>query len=314
MTAGGKIRTATSYTLGAAVSYQPYSLGALFPTVFDPDLGESTLPDLDVAITPGQYLSYDTDASISHRLSKRASLAGVFGYRVSEFSQQPGNFIYQTAGGSFRYTVGRGVDVRAGYTYAQAKLSDSGDHVPNHGIDAGIDYNKALSFSRRTRLSFSTGTAATRYLDSLRFRLTGDARLEHESGRTWNTSIGYSRQVELNETWTQPVLYDGVTAGVTGLLTRRLQFSATVNAAIGKVGINEDAGSFDSYYGSTQLGYAFSRFMMFSVQYGYYHHRFENSVVLPVDALRRSDRQSIRVGVQLWAPLLQRARRSNATR
>jgi hypothetical protein len=221
-------------------------------------------------------------------------------------------FVNHIGGGGLSYTLGRGLDLQAGYRYAEARYA-SGPRQ-QHLIDAGVNYNRALSFSRRTQLSFSTGSSIVQSTNRTRFNLTGNATLKHEIGRTWNAWASYARQVLLNETWTEPVLADSMSVGFGGLISRRLQFASAARGALGKQGLEKNAPGFDAAHASATLTYAVTRFMNLGVTYSYYQQRFDDGVLLstgvPVDATRNS----IRATVSLWAPLYQRQRRADATR
>lgn len=308
-----RLREGTSLSGSASAIHQPYSFGAIFPTLFSPQIGDSPAPNPDLAVTADSYLALEGDTALSHRFSRRASGVANYQYRVAEIPGESGQFVYQNAMGQFSYTVGRGLGLRAGYGYGETQYSSLAARVVHHQIDAGVDYNRALSFSRRTTLSFGTGSSSTKVRGTYYFTATGSARLNHEMGRSWNASFAYGRHVMFVETWQEPVLSDAITAAVGGLLTRRLQFMLAANAARGR-GFSINSGAFESYYGTAALSFAVARFMNLDFAYSYYQHHFAEGSLLPPGALRMMDRQSVRAGVSLWAPLFHRARRVDAAR
>jgi hypothetical protein len=313
---GTSFSEGTSVSAATAVSYQPYTFSAVFPpvAVSQPVI---EVPDLlpIVAVAPDMsYLMVSGDAGISHRLSERAAIGASYGYRATDDAGSTGQFVSQSLGGRFTYQVAKGFGVRAGYQHAQTTYANDVEPVVNHAIDAGVDYGRALSFSRRTSVSFGTGSSATSVDDRMYVRATGSARLNHEIGRTWTASATYARGVTVNESWQEPVFSDSVAGGVGGLITRRLQFQSSVSTSMGTVGVPSNRQRFDSTYGTLALSYAVSRFINTSVTYMYYHHQFDQAIVLPGSAPRTADRQSITANVSLWAPVFHRARRVNATR
>ena len=99
----------------------------------------------------------------------------------------------------------------------------TGDYK-GHSIDAGVSYNKALSFSRRTTLGFSTGTAAVNDGIQTHYSLIGNVQLTRELGRIM---VGWRRLLAVR------VLYRDlprarahrfVVASIGGLLSRETQF------------------------------------------------------------------------------------------
>ena len=297
--------------MATSASYAPYGLQNIFPGGLEPRAGDTPVPDLDVAATAQNYLAYDGRLGLSQTLTRRLSLSANYSHRAADSFE--GEFLSRSAGAGLSYTLGRGLNLRAGYGYGEARYA-TGRLVPNHTIDAGLGFNRALSLSRRTTVAFSTGTAAHNVDNRTRFTATGSAQLNHEVGRTWNAWVSYGRQVFLYETWDEPVSSDGVTAGIGGLLSRRLQFSSSVNGSLGTVGLEADAPGFDAYHGNASLTFALARFASVGMTYSYYHHRFAEGVALPAGFPRSTDRQSVRATVSVWAPLLQVTRRPNATR
>jgi hypothetical protein len=183
-----------------------------------------------------------------------------------------------------------------------------------HIIDMGASYNRALSFSRQTTLTFGTGTEARRHnAGELRLRATGQFQLTHEIGRTWRAWLSYHRSVLASEVWNEPVDADGMTAGVGGLVSRRLQVSAIVNGVLGRTGAVEDAPGFDGLRASVNAGYAFNRFVNFTAMYAYYHHKFDDPTQLAIDLPPTLSRQSLRFGVTFFVPVFKSARRADAS-
>jgi hypothetical protein len=165
-----------------------------------------------------------------------------------------------------------------------------------------LDFNKALAVSRRTTLSFTTGSSASTYRGQVRYRATGSARVLHEIGRTWNASLAYRRGMQFVETLEQPIFGDSATLQVGGFLNRRVQFQSSARALIGDSGFSE-RNSFDTYHGVGNVSVGVTRYVGLTFGYFYYHYRFDPHVPLPVGVARTIDRQGVRAQVNLWAPL-----------
>jgi hypothetical protein len=54
--------------------------------------------------------------------------------------------------------------------------------------------------------------------------------------------------------------------------------------------------------------------MNVSVSYAYYQHVFDEAVPLAAGVPRSLERNSVRVAINLWAPIFHRARRTDASR
>jgi hypothetical protein len=299
----------TQLSVAGGVTRQPFVFQSVFPVANDLDVTDATVPNLDLAIGSDPYTAYDGNAGLSYQVTRRASLAGFYSYRTADNLYGQGRFVYQTAGGGLSYSIAKGLNARAGYSYGEARYAANRTR-PFHGIDAGVDYNRALSITRRTTLSFGTGSAATRGDETLHFTFTGSARLNHEIGRTWNAFGAYGRQLMLSEMLQEPIVSDGISVGVGGLISRQLQFTAMAQAALGTVGVARSSPGFNNGHAAASLKYAIARFVNFGVTYSYYRHRFDDGVQLPADVPLSFDRHSVRASVSLWAPLVKRARRN----
>jgi hypothetical protein len=100
----------------------------------------------------------------------------------------------------------------------------------------------------------------------------------------------------------QEIFADTVTAGISGLLTRRVEFGSGVTYSSGRDQPNGRHG-YGTYSASARIGYALSRNVSLFTQYFYLHYRFNDSVVLPAGTPHDLGRQGVRVGLALWAPL-----------
>jgi len=168
--------------------------------------------------------------------------------------------------------------------------------------------------TRRTTLTFSTGTMAIVNEGTSHYYLIGSARLNHEIKRTWGAGLTYNRDVRFIDTFRAPVLSDALSAGLGGLISRRLQCSSSVGMQRGGVGLGEGDNNFISYFGAASLTAGLTRYLAAGIDYTYYRYTFEGGVALPPGYPSQRDRQSVRGYVRLWGPLMSRARRPNATR
>jgi len=305
-------RDGTSVSAHLSASQQADTYSQLFAVGSDTPFTEPPLLELDTTTALSYYIAYDGGLSVNQSLSRRTKVGGSYGFRRTDGRGYRGEFAHQRAGGLITHQVARGLSLRAGYSYGQAHYGDGHD-VPDHLINAGVDFNRALSFSRRTTLAFGAGTAATRSEDALRSTFVWNATLNHEIGRSWLAYAATGRRILLHESWLAPVLANSVTAGINGLINRRLSFTGSVHAALGKVGENTGANKFNSALGNAALSHAISRHWSAALIYAYYHYSAADGVLLSDGQPRNFDRHSIRATVNVWAPLFQRGRRTNVT-
>ena len=303
-----------SVMLGAGVSaraeasYQPYSLRSMFPMLLQPRIGEAAVVDEDFPASREHFLSYSGGIGFNRQLNRRQTFSAGYTYRARPSYAGLERYESHGLGTNFTHAVGQGLGLRLGYGYAQAYYGGARRYA-DHQFDIGLDFNRALSFSRRTTVSFATGTSAARSQrsESLHFRATGAARLNHEIGRTWSAGISYNRGLQFSETWPEPVFADTASAGVGGLINRRMQAQAGMQAMRGS-GYSGRSGDVTSVGGAASLTFAVTRYINTGLTYTYYQHGFVSSILVAPGFPHDFDGHSIRAAVNVWTPIFQRAR------
>jgi hypothetical protein len=310
----------TDFSVSQSVSYHPYSMYSLFPEVGTATLGQPLVPDLDYSSIGNRYWSFGTSVSASRQLSARSSISGSFAHSRSEFASLSLNPDFTSQTGSVRFTqsLNAGLALRLGYGYTSAEHGVDQTQTGQHLIDTGVDFSRTLSFSRRTKLSFSTGGSATSDRGNTYFNVIGTAVLDREIGRSWNFNAAYNRSVGFVEMFLAPVMYDSVNVTFGGLIERSLSFQSGGGVVRGNVGFSDQSGTaFNSYYATASLARALTRFLSLSVDYAFYRDDFQDNVQLPTllpGFSRDVNRHSVRASVNAWVPLLQLGRRPNASR
>jgi hypothetical protein len=178
-------------------------------------------------------------------------------------------------------------------------------------VDIGVNYARPLSLSRRTTLTFSTGTAildGERLDDGAgdtrpRFRLVGNASLVREMGRTWTAHAGYARAVRVRDGFTELYFTDVATTDLNGLITRRLSWTTAASWArstLDRAGNNGHRGRSVT----SQMNYALNSAFALFARYIYYAYRYDEGIPLDSRLPRALDRQGVRVGLTTTVPLI----------
>ena len=293
--------------LFGSANYQPVNFLSAFPALDDSLVLEN--PEPDFVPVESQYTAYAAGVSISQPLSRRVSVSASGTYRMADRLET--DYTSQSAYAALRVQMSRDVALRLGYTVTEAHY-EGRPTVRSHRPDVGLDFARALSLTRRTSFSFGVGADAAASNGETRWRASGHAALAHEIGRSWVTRAAYQRGTRFIETMTEPVFSDSVQLSLTGLVTRRIQFTSIAGAQIGSAG--SDSRQFDTYRGSAGLSVALTRYMNTGVDYAYYRYLMDPLIALPSGVPSRVNRQSIRGHISLWVPVLNRPRRANASR
>jgi hypothetical protein len=301
-------------TAQQTVGYVPFLFTAVVPSVVQPDIGQVGPPAVDLVTDRTQYLLYSSSVGLSHDFSQRVSGGLNYGFQQRQTPLYGGRFTIHTGQANLGFQLARDLGLNLGYQRRQSEYPSIDRTVRQESINAGLDFSKALSFSRRTTVSFNTGSALVRTARATRYRALGSAVLNHEVGRSWLATANYNRNVIFVETLLDPVFSDSWSASFGGLITRRLQFQSSVGASLGRVGLDTPGSRFQTIVGSTGLSYAITRYVSVGANYSYYQYEFGDGVTLPPGVPRTMDRQSVRANLNLWMPLMNIARRPNASR
>lgn len=306
----------TSLSGNMSAGYRPVSVMTVFPSVFETD--PSGLP-LDYQLT-GEVDHYATglaSLSLTHALSRRSSVNALAELTHAWASATRAGQQTFAGGAGYSYAWGKGVSLRLGYVTRIGDYSrlgaDGKTRSRTDTIDAGVNYGRAISITRRTRLTFGTGTTAISDGRSKRYDITGDAALTYEVGRSWGASLIYARRAGFIETLAAPSFYDDVSGSFGGLFTRRISLQMQGGAARGTVGVTS-GNKYWIYRGALGVGVALSRALSLQFDYLNYRYRFDDAQFLPITTNPRINRQTAQVTLQLWAPIFQRSRKPNATR
>ena len=155
----------------------------------------------------------------------------------------------------YSHGVGRSSVVSAEYEYRVGELGLA--PLPEHRINLGGEYSRALSTSRRATFRFNISPSSLEISELTPnapvtgrvYRLQGDASVDYQFRRTWRASGSYLRSVEYVAVLTRPVFADSVRADLTGLVARRVDVSISAGYAAGDSALTRDSNQLETYYG-----------------------------------------------------------------
>lgn len=266
----------------------------------------------DQSLSASATYGFVSAASVTQTLSSRSTLEYGYARRQTHYDTDGHDFLMNRGDITFRRNMTRYMTLRLGYGYQRA---DYGSGLPTtiQDIDAGFDYSRPLSFSRRTRVGFSVGSSVlTR--DRVNFyRFGGTADLTHEIGRTWVVAGQYERGLQLTDLTPQPLNTDAVTATASGMAGRRLDLSFDARYSTGQLTLSSRGRGLETYGASATMEYALTTRLAVYTSYAFYHYSIGQALPVAVDVPRDVDRHSVRGGVRLWVPLLTSRARGNAS-
>jgi len=320
--AGGVIGYSTTFgrtvklALIQGFSYQPFYqldfLGATLPVITTTDDGVEATPQSpdsrDVPLTSLDSQQFSGAVTVSRSLGRRSSIAAGFSYRLTNFADNSRPFFWREVGADFSHSLDQYTALRLGYHYG-LQQDDINVDLPatvNQNVDIGLVYGRPISRSRRTHVNFSSGSSIVNYLNKQYFVVTGDAGLRRELGRTWNAGLTYHRGVQFVEGLTGPLQADSVEARLAGLVSRRFDVWMSGGYSNGQLGLGSTGTGYDTFLVGTGVRYAFARTLSFQAEYQYYMYDFAQTARLPTGVPSTVNRNSVRIGLTGWLPLLGR--------
>ncbi|MBL8143719.1 MAG: hypothetical protein JNM38_21580 [Acidobacteria bacterium] len=305
------INQRTRMSLSQSVAYSPFYGYSLFPTAGVETPLVPTAPTFDTRVTKNENVTLGSSATFTREVTSRLSFDASANYSRIDFRgdiDQPGGAHYGGRAG-FGYSLTRRARARLGYGYMTGDYGGSrSNNLQSHTIDVGIDYARALSFSRKTQLSFSTGSTVYSDARYTRYLVLGNAALTHQLGRTWLAQATYSRNLQLVNGFSEPFFADTASVGLGGFLGQRVRLTTQAGISWGQLGLSPkdaDNRSSKTTYVSPALQVAITEFMALQGSYFYYQSEFDpGSAPLPegLDATR--SRQGVKVGLTFWVPLI----------
>jgi hypothetical protein len=312
-----KLSAKTDLRLSESLSYTPYYSFTGVPGLRPPGPGDIVPNNPDNPLAEEPAWSAYSSASIVRRLSPRSSLSGDYTFSYTDYSSRDLPYRNWSAGGEYSYRLSTRASARGLYHYRRGV---SGLYYQNQPIDtqemqAGFSYTKRLSPSRTMTMSVTLGPSVYRtYVPAstagapaekvTQYPFVGSASVMTQLARTWSLGVNYSRGMQYTPGFADPFFSNYVAGSLTGFVNDRVRLTFSGGYNTGSVGYSVPGRGYDTATASASYQHALTRWAALFVNYGYYRYLFEQGVALPGSLGPGQHRNSISVGVSLWAPLL----------
>lgn len=290
-----------TFNTSGQVSHSPRFVFSVLPLTSDVPFDQ--LPALDYGVAARDTIAYHARGGLRFDLSPRSDLS--LAYTHGRFTDTDDEYGLQTHmfSGQYTRTLTRYARLHLGYsehwgTYERTLVIERARRRMRT-IDAGINYSRPLSLSRRTTFSFATGSTAFDRNGSTVYNVTGNARLNHQLARFWTLGIAYSRRVGFIGGFDEPILADAVSVQLNGGLWQRALLSASAGYANGSVGVTTTrASDHRSVQGHLRMEVPITRRRLSAfAHYFHYRYRFGEAVNLPIGIDRELARHGVRAGL-----------------
>jgi hypothetical protein len=248
-------------------------------------------------------------------MSSRSNITFLAEYRNAKFPDNAATRDLQSyaLGGRYGYDLSRNMTLHFGYVYRSGQYSYTINSKPAvvHDIDAGVDYHRPLSLTRRTHVNFSVGSsivsvpAAATSTTENQFRVVGSASLSRDIGRTWRAQLTYHRGAGFAAGFNEPLFSDAAIAFIEGFFSRRVDFHGEGGFSEGSVGFSSSLGNdYRTYNANVRIRVGIGAALAAYGEYLYYSYGTGADVFTAAGVPKSLDRNSARLGLTLWLPLI----------
>ena len=185
-------------------------------------------------------------------------------------------------------------------------------------MPVSIAYSRALSASRRVSIRVNASPAWLKIPPSALivatdepvrdyfFRMQGSAQVSYPFKLNWNAHATYDRSVQYVMGLTEPLLSDSIGVGLTGLIARHIDLTASggfASADSAQVGSRQQL---STYTAGVRIRYALRRSMAVYSEYLYYNYDQGGLLNLAPGLPRVFEQHGVRIGFALFAEALGR--------
>jgi hypothetical protein len=304
----------TLFNVNQGVSYSQDLFYGLFPGSSSPLAVDTSRSASTYDASTKRSLAYTGNASITQKLSERASLVFDADLGYEHFTGLDSVFAdlrTRGADGHLQYSLSKSLRLRVGYRLKRGQYVGT-PATNEHDLDFGFDYTRPWSRTRKTTISFTlapsvtNGTLVSGAIDLQRqYKVIGDAAIVHQIGRTWNVSANYRRAAGYYVEGVQSRIFtEAYSAGMNGLLSRRTDLSVSTGYSTGQPELTTQAAAFSTYTANVRLRFALGRTWATYGEYVFYYYRFDQGFQLPTGVPPQFTRNGVKGGLTLWLPMM----------
>jgi hypothetical protein len=301
-----------------SAAYSPASVYGLFPSSNPLQPGNSGFTSPNYTVSNFQSYTYTTSMSLGHGIGSHNSIAATGEYTYTDRVHETvawGDVSSYSVSGLFSRKTTRNTNLSTELQYRSGEFAYRGaGKTTELALNVGVNYVRPVSATRSMNINVHTGVSRGDYPGASiglngtqrRYRVVGDGGFSIPLSYTWVATASIHRGLEYETSFPTPVVNNGATVGVTGLLTSRVDVTISAGVSRAESILNSTTLSINAYTGEANVRYALSRTLALTGGYLYYYYMMENGVLLLPGVPPGLKRNGVRVGFTLWAPALQR--------
>ena len=324
---GVSTRTVAGWTLFAnqSAAFSPAYFYGLFPGTSTLQPGNAgvtapnyTAPNYTEPVNSFESYSYTSSMSLTHGIGSRSSIsaAGQFMYtdRVQETESWSDIASYALSTQYSKHTS-RNVTLSTELRYRSGESGyRTAGTTTEVALNGGVDYTRPLSATRQLSVGMHAGVSGADSPTNViglsgfrrQYRTIADLTVSYPLSQSWSASGSIRRGLEYETDLPTPVVNNGTSLALSGLLTPRVDILVSGGYATGESILNRNSLVFDTYTGNAKIRYAVSRTFALFAEYLYYYYDIQNGALLMPGLPPGLRRNGVRTGLTLWMPAVRR--------
>jgi hypothetical protein len=304
-----RLNNAATIEVGQTADYSPSYFYRLFPSVALPDVGEPAPAAFDYRVD--ETNSFDNRTELALRIgntrSNRFSVA--VDHSATKFYGDIERTDLDIIGGraTLEHAVSRRGTLSVEYEYRSGEFG-YGAQTTEQRLRMAATFSPALSRTRRAQFRFSLAPSAIRIpspaigieTTGTVYKIEAEAAAEYPFLRSWSMGGSYRRGVEYLAVLLQPVFTDAARVELQGLVSQRVDVSASGGYVQGGSVLQRTGSQFDTYTATARSRYSVNRSIAVYVEYLYYYYDFRRQTLLASGLPRLFEQHGVRMGVMLW--------------
>ena len=305
-----RLNTESTLEIGQTADYSPSYFYRLFPSVTPPAVGDPAPFAPDYRVDETKSFANSTQLTFRTGSTRANQISASVEHSATDFFGAVGRSDLDTLAGraTFAHGVGRTGAFSVEYEYRSGEFGD-GSRATEQRLRIGADFSPALSASRRAQFRFNLAPSAIQNLASATdvattgtlYRVEGEAAAEYPFLRSWSIGGSYRRGLEYIAVLLEPVFNDAARLQLQGLVTQRVDVSASGGYVVGESVLQQNNSHFDTYTGTVRGRYSVNRSFAVYAEYLYYYYNLHGQAALAPDLPSAFEQHGIRLGLMLWA-------------
>jgi len=310
----------TTLLANQTAAYSPSYLYGLFPSTAADSPGDAIPAAPDYAASDFDSFTYGTTVALTQGLTPRSRFSASGEIRYTDIAHETatlGDVNSQGIRGEFSHNLALHTAVQIGYEFRAGTFGYGGVVAPGASateqrILVGFEHSRQLSATRRMIFDANLGSSVVSPSASAdgsdprrKYLPSGDVTVAWQFSESWQARAAFRRGLEYVPGLSEPVFANGFTADVGGLLTSRLDCTASARYSRGASAFNRDALAFDTYGADLRIRFAVTRTLAVYGAYLYYFYDFPRAALAP-GVPPSLERNGVRAGLTLWIPAVRR--------